>query len=89
MRGAGLGEPAVEAPRAPSGSTTACGVQGEARGRLSCRACERRLPPPPPLLLSVRSDATELRALSACLSAASGVDAPCRLLVGVPCGQRG
>ena len=78
-----LSEMAVEAPPAPSGGTTASGVLGEALGRLSCRACERRLPPPPPPL----SDATELRALSACLSAASGVHAPCRLLVAVPCGQ--
>ena len=85
MRGAGLDETAVGAPPAPSGGTTASGVLGKALGRLSCRACERRLPPPPPLL----SDAMELRALSACLSAASGVHAPCRLLVGVPCDQRG
>ena len=83
--GARLSEPATEAPPAPSGGTTACRILGEARGRLSCRACKRMLPLPPPLL----SDAAELWALSACLSAASGVDAPCKLLVGVPCDQRG
>ena len=84
VRNAGVGETAVEALRAPSGGTTACGIMGEAAGRLSCRACERGLPPPPPLL-SVRSDAAELRALSACFSATSGVDAPCRPLTAPPC----
>ena len=78
--GAGLGETAVGAPPAPSG-----GVLGEALGWLSCRPFRSKLPPPPALL----SDATELRALSACLSAASGVDAPHRLLAAAPCDQRG